>query len=72
MGGGPARAHYFRVQDAVKRAFLYQIAHIFAAYLFLGQPGQLLVHAVNLQAGASGITYKDAFRQGVEYALHMF
>ena len=72
MGGGPARAHDRRVQDAIKRAFLYQIAHILAAYLFLGQPGQLLVHAVDPQAGARGVAYKNAFRQGVEYALHMF
>ena len=72
MGGGPARAHYFRVQNAVKRALLNQIAHVFAAQLLLGKPGKLLVHAVDPQACASGITDKNAFGQSVEYAFHMF
>ena len=72
MGDWLARAHDLRVQNAVKRAFLNQIAHVFAAYLFLGKPGKLLVHAVDPQACASGITDKNAFGQGVENALRMF
>ena len=71
MGCGFARAYDFRVQNAVKRAFLHQIAHVFAAYLFLGKPGKLFVHAVDPQACAGGITDKNAFGQGVEYAFHM-
>ena len=65
MGSGPARAHDFWVQNAVKRALLNQIAHVFAAQLFLSKAGKLLVHAVDPQACASGITDKNAFGQGV-------